>query len=97
MKIKNKKLLLSIGFNKKEIKSLKDNKRVEELIVLLSSIHIKNIRKYILKNNYLLNYNIYDLAYIITTIFNEKKNFCVVKRILTKNKYDIINEKGDVK
>ena len=97
MKIKNKKLLLSIGFNKKEIKSLKDNKRVEELIVLLSSIHIKNIRKYILKNNYLLNYNIYDLAYIIATIFNEKKNFCVVKRILTKNKYAIINEKGDVK
>ena len=97
MKIKNKKLLLSIGFNKKEIKSLKDNKRVEELIVLLSSIHMKNIRKYILKNNYLLNYNIYDLVYIIATIFNEKKNFCVVKRILTKNKYDIINEKGDVK
>ena len=42
-------------------------------------------------------FNIYDLSYIISKTFNEKKNYCIVKRILTKNKYAIINEKGDVK
>lgn len=93
----NKKILLSLRFNEKEITLLQDNKNIEELIVLLSSIHIKNIKKYILKNNYLLDYNIYDLSYIISKVFNKKKNYCIVKRILTKNKYAIINEKGDVK
>ena len=97
MKINNKKILLSIGFKEKEITTLKGNKNLEELIVLLESIHIKNIKKYIIKNNYLLDYNIYDLSYIISKVFNEKKNYCIVKRILTKNKYAIINEKGDVK
>lgn len=93
----NKKILLSLRFNEKEITLLQDNKNIEELIVLLSSIRIKNMKKYILKNNYLLDYNIYDLSYIISKIFNKKKNYCIVKRILTKNKYAIINEKGDVK
>lgn len=93
----NKKMLLSIGFKEKEITTLKANKNLEELIVLLASIHIKNIKKYILKNNYLLDYNIYDLSYVIATTFNKKKNYCIVKRILTKNKYAIINEKSDVK
>ena len=97
MKINNKKILLSIGFKEKEITTLKGNENLEELIVLLESIHIKNIKKYIIKNNYLLDYNIYDLSYIISKTFNEKKNDCIVKRILTKNKYAIINEKGDVK
>ena len=93
----NKKMLLSIGFKEKEIITLKGNKNLEELIVLLASIHIRNVKKYILKNNYLLDYNIYDLSYIISKVFNEKKNYCIVKRILTKNKYAIINENGDVK
>ena len=93
----NKKLLLSIGFKEKEITTLKGNKNLEELIVLLASIHIINVKKYILKNNYLLEHNIYDLSYIVSKTFNEKKNYCIVKRILTKNKYAIINEKGDVK
>ncbi len=97
MKKKNKKLILSIDFKEKEVSTLKNNKNIEELIVLLGSIHIKNIKKYILKNNYLLNYNIYDLSYAITKTFNKKKNYCIVKRILTKNKYAIINKKGDVK
>lgn len=97
MKTNNKKLLLSIGFKEKEITTLKDNENIEELIVLLSSIHIKHIKKYIIKNNYLLDYNIYDLSYLIANTFNEKKNYCIVKRTLTKNKYAIINEKGDVK
>ena len=93
----NKKMLLSIGFKEREIITLKGNKNLEELIVLLASIHIRNVKKYILKNNYLLDYNIYDLSYIISKVFNEKKNYCIVKRILTKNKYAIITEKGDVK
>ena len=93
----NKKMLLSIGFKEREIITLKNNENLEELIVLLASIHIRNVKKYILKNNYLLDYNIYDLSYIISKTFNEKKNYCIVKRILTKNKYAIINEKGDIK
>ena len=93
----NKKMLLLIGFKEKEITTLKGNKNLEELIVLLASIHIRNVKKYILKNNYLLDYNIYDLSYIISKVFNEKKNYCIVKRILTKNKYAIINGKGEEK
>ena len=92
-----KKLLLSLGFKEREITSLKKYKNIEELIVLLSSLHIKNIKRYLLKNNYLFTYNIYDLSYIISKTFNQKKNCCLVKRILTKNKYVIIEEKGDVK
>lgn len=97
MKTNTREILLSVGFNQKEIKALEDNENIEELIVLLSSIYIKNIKNYLLKNNYLLDHDIYDLSYIITTTFNDKKNFCTVKRILTKNKYVIIDEKGDVK
>lgn len=92
-----KKLLLLLGFKEREITSLKKYKNIEELIVLLSSLHIKNIKRYLLKNNYLFTYNIYDLSYIISKTFNQKKNYCLVKRILTKNKYVIIEEKGDVK
>ena len=92
-----KKLLLSLGFKEREKTSLKKYKNIEELIVLLSSLHIKNIKRYLLKNNYLFTYNIYDLSYIISKTFNQKKNYCLVKRILTKNKYVIIEEKGDVK
>ena len=47
-----KKLLLSLGFKEREITSLKKYKNIEELIVLLSSLHIKNIKRYLLKNNY---------------------------------------------
>ena len=91
----NNEILLSIGF--KEEENIINNKNIEELIVLLSSLHIMNPKKYILKNKYLLDYNIYDLSYIISKTFNEKKNYCIVKRILTRNKYILNNKKGDVK
>lgn len=97
MKNNNQKILLALGFNKKEIAILKINTNIEELVVLLSSLHIKNIKKYILRNEYLLTCNIYDLSSIISNTFNKNKSYCKVKRILTKNKYAIINEKGDVK
>ncbi len=94
----NIEVLLSVGFKEKEIEgTLINNKNIEELIVLLSSLHIMNLKKYILKNKYLLDYNIYDLSYVITNTFNKKKNYCIVKRILTKNKYVLIDKKGDVK
>lgn len=92
----NNEILLSIGF-KEEEENLINNKNIEELIVLLSSLHIMNLKRYILKNKYLLDYNIYDLSYIISKTFNEKKNYCIVKRILTRNKYILNNKKGDVK
>ena len=92
----NNEILLSIGF-KEEEENLIINKNIEELIVLLSSLHIMNLKRYILKNKYLLDYNIYDLSYIISKTFNEKKNYCIVKRILTRNKYILNNKKGDVK
>lgn len=90
-KYKNKVLL------SKEITSLENYKSIEELVILLSSLHIKNIKKYILRNKYLLDCNIYDLSYVIASTFNTKKNYCIVKRILTKNKYFITSEKDDVK
>ncbi|WP_289003747.1 hypothetical protein [uncultured Parabacteroides sp.] len=93
----NNEILLSIGFKEEEEENLINNKNIEELIVLLSSLHIMNLKRYILKNKYLLDYNIYDLSYIISKTFNEKKNYCIVKRILTRNKYILNNKKGDVK
>ena len=77
------------------MKNLKVNNNIEELIVLLSSLHIRNIKKYLSKNSYLLSLNLYDIAYIISKTFNEKYDYCKSKRLLTKSKYVIINEKGD--
>ena len=77
------------------MKKIKENDNIEELIVLLSSLHIRNIKKYLIKHNYLLNLDIYDVAYIISKTFNEKYDYCKTKRLLTKTKYDIIDKKGD--
>ena len=75
------------------MKRIIENNNIEELIVLLSSLHIRNIKKYLLKNNYLLNRSIYDIAYIISKTFNEKYDYCRTKRLLTKTKYAIIDGK----
>lgn len=41
----NIEVLLSVGFKEKEIEgSLINNKNIEELIVLLSSLHIMNLK-----------------------------------------------------
>ena len=48
------------------MKKIKENDNIEELIVLLSSLHIRNIKRYLIKHNYLLNLDIYDVAYIIS-------------------------------
>lgn len=69
------------------------NNTIEELTVLLASLHINNIKKYISKNKYILNYDIYDLSYIISKTFNENKNYYLTEEILTHNKYAIIDEK----
>ena len=75
------------------MKRIIENNNIEELIVLLSSLHIRNIKKYLLKNNYLLNRSIYDIAYIISKTFNEKYDYYRTKRLLTKTKYAIIDGK----
>ena len=97
MKINNKKLLLRLGFNRKEISLLKNNNDIEELIVILESLHIKDIKKYLLNNKYLFTKNIFSLAKTISLSFNNIKDYTKTIKYLTKNKYAIINEKGDVK
>lgn len=94
MKKNNKKILLALNFNKKEVDSLVNNKNIEELIVLLSSLHIKDIKNYLLNNNYLFTKNIFSLAKNISNVFNSNKDFNKTTKILTENKYNIIDEKG---
>ena len=94
MKKNNKEILLALNFNKNEIDSLVNNKNIEELIVLLSSLHIKDIKKYLLNNNYLFTKNIFSLAKNISNVFNNNRDFKKTIKILTENKYNIIDEKG---
>ena len=94
MKKNNKKILLALNFNKKEVDSLVNNKNIEELIVLLSSLHIKDIKNYLLNNNYLFTKNSFSLAKNISNVFNSNKDFNKTTKILTENKYNIIDEKG---
>ncbi|HIT38052.1 MAG TPA: hypothetical protein IAB59_06225 [Candidatus Onthousia faecipullorum] len=97
MKINNKKILQRLGFNEKEISSLENKKDIEELIVLLSSLKIKDVKEYLLNNKYLFTKDIFSIARNISIIFNSNKDFNRTERILSTNKYAIINEKGDVK
>ena len=94
MKKNNKKILLALNFNKKEVDSLVNNKNIEELIVLLSSLHIKDIKNYLLNNSYLFTKNIFSLAKNISNVFNNNRDFNKTLKILTENKYNIIDEKG---
>ena len=95
MKINNKKILKRLGFNEKEISSLENKKDIEELIVLFSSLKIKDVKEYLLNNKYLFTKDIFSLARNISIIFNSNKDFNKTERILSTNKYAIINEKGD--
>ena len=97
MKINDKKILQRLGFNEKEISSLENKKDIEELIVLLSSLKIKDVKEYLLNNKYLFTKDIFSIARNISIIFNSNKDFNRTERILSTNKYAIINEKGDVK
>ena len=97
MKINNKKILQRLGFNEKEISSLENKKDIEELTVLLSSLKIKDVKEYLLNNKYLFTKDIFSIARNISIIFNSNKDFNRTERILSTNKYAIINEKGDVK
>ena len=97
MKINNKKILQRLGFSEKEISSLENKKDIEELIVLLSSLKIKDVKEYLLNNKYLFTKDIFSIARNISIIFNSNKDFNRTERILSTNKYAIINEKGDVK
>lgn len=94
MKINDKKILQRLGFNRKEIASL-DNTNIEELIVILESLHIKDIKKYLLNNKILFTKNIFLLAKNISIVFNKYKDYNITETILRENKYDIIDEKGD--
>ena len=94
MKINDKKILQRLGFNRKEISSL-DNTDIEELIVILESLHIKDIKKYLLNNKILFTKNIFLLAKNISIVFNKYKDYNITETILRENKYDIIDEKGD--
>ncbi len=94
MKINDKKILQRLGFNRKEIASL-DNTDIEELIVILESLHIKDIKKYLLNNKILFTKNIFLLAKNISIVFNKYKDYNITETILRENKYDIIDEKGD--
>ena len=94
MKKNNKEILLALNFNKNEIDSLVNNKNIEELIVLLSSLHIKDIKNYLLNNSYLFTKNIFSLAKNISNVFNNNRDFNKTLKILTENKYNIIDEKG---
>ena len=71
MKTYNKKILQNLGFNKEEITLLKNNNDIEELIVILESLNIKDIKKYLLKNNNLFTKNIFSLAKNISIVFNK--------------------------
>ena len=88
MKTYNKKILQNLGFNKEEITLLKNNNDIEELIVLLSSLHIKDIKNYLLNNNYLFTKNIFSLAKNISNVFNNNRDFKKTIKILTENKYN---------
>lgn len=82
--------------NRKNI-LLKGNKDdIEELTVLLESLHIKDIDNYIIDNNYLLKKDIFSTAKTISLVFNEEKDYYNTKKRLTKNKYAIISKKGGV-
>ncbi len=94
MKINNKKILQRLGFNRKEIASL-DNTDIEELIVILESLHIKDIKKYLLNNKILFTKNIFSLAKNMSLVFNKYRDYNITEKVLRKNNYSIINEKGD--
>ena len=94
MKINNKKILQRLGFNRKEISSL-DNTDIEELIVILESLNIKDIKKYLLNNKILFTKNIFSLAKNISLVFNKYRDYNTTEKVLRKNNYTIINEKGD--
>ena len=94
MKINNKKILQRLGFNRKEISSL-DNTDIEELIVILESLHIKDIKKYLLNNKILFTKNIFSLAKNMSLVFNKYRDYNTTEKVLRKNNYAIINEEGD--
>ena len=94
MKINDKKILQRLGFNRKEIASL-DNTDIEELIVILESLHIKNIKKYLLNNKILFTKNIFSLAKNMSLVFNKYRDYNTTEKVLRKNNYAIINEEGD--
>lgn len=92
MKKENYELLLSLGFKQKEIIRLQKKKTViftniEELVSLLGSIHIFNIRNFLLTNPYLFDYDIIDVAKTIETIFEKTKDYRKTKKILIKTKF----------
>ena len=95
MKTYNKKILQNLGFNKEEITLLKNNNNIEELIVILESLNIKDIKKYLLKNNNLFTKNIFSLAKNISIVFNKYRDYKITEEILRNNDYTIIDEKGD--
>ena len=94
MKINDKKILQRLGFNRKEIASL-DNTDIEELIVILESLHIKDIKKYLLNNKILFTKNIFSLAKNMSLVFNKYRDYNITEKVLRKNNYAIINEEGD--
>ena len=94
MKINDKKILQRLGFNRKEISSL-DNTDIEELIVILESLHIKDIKKYLLNNKILFTKNIFSLAKNMSLVFNKYRDYNITEKVLRKNNYAIINEEGD--
>lgn len=94
MKINDKKILQRLGFNIKEIASL-DNTDIEELIVILESLHIKDIKKYLLNNKILFTKNIFSLAKNMSLVFNKYRDYNTTEKVLRKNNYAIINEEGD--
>lgn len=94
MKINDKKILQRLGFNRKEIASL-DNTDIEELIVILESLHIKDIKKYLLNNKILFTKNIFSLAKNMSLVFNKYRDYNITEKVLRENNYAIINEEGD--
>ena len=94
MKINDKKILQRLRFNRKEIASL-DNTDIEELIVILESLHIKDIKKYLLNNKILFTKNIFSLAKNMPLVFNKYRDYNTTEKVLRKNNYAIINEEGD--
>ncbi len=94
MKINDKQILQRLGFNRKEIASL-DNTDIEELIVILESLHIKDIKKYLLNNKILFTKNIFSLAKNMSLVFNKYRDYNTTEKVLRKNNYAIINEEGD--
>ena len=76
MKINDKQILQRLGFNRKEIASL-DNTDIEELIVILESLHIKDIKKYLLNNKILFTKNIFSLAKNMSLVFNKYRDWFI--------------------